>query len=447
MKKILLGLGTLASTVAPVAAVVACGNETSDKSPYELTMKADASVATQLNIVVKLKNYVSDSYIREIKSRIVEDIAAANKDALKYSTIHIEFQDAADATKKEGLLISTNPLTDANKNDLDAIHTFMDTSFDTLITSAKANNDLHKFFVEPTTAGAETTLPTFTAEEQDKIALNIGRILHMPAITTKGLFKFAVTRFDKNAAQMEMKLTRTSVAGVTDLVAINHESTGDALSMLEGEELIITIAFDMNNMRFNSISFTLQNSKDARKNGSYNTGGTTSEWKIILLTLIEKITPLKSSIIFDEANVENILPSISTSSAQSFFYWSNINVGGKQVFTSEGGKFTYQISMEKKTFDLKVDISVWGHKAIYGEDGHSIHNSGSLRTDKSTISFHFTGTFTLKDSSNPATYTFTKKEATIIEEGHNDQTVTLNETGSNEMTDHLMSRIFEYGVT
>ena len=284
-------------------------------------------------------------------------------------------------------------------------------------------------------------LPILTEAEQEKVSAGIAKALGMTN-TTKGLFKFAFTNYDAKTNQLEMTLTRTDVSGATVFSKLSKSGTN--LTMVSGESLEISFGVDpADNLKLTGPKFVLKDSKTTTKNGLYTSTLTGIDVKTMLLTFVEMFMPLKSSFTLTGGKVNDVLPLISNSSAQSFFYADAHNVGGKQSFGADAGKFTYQISMEKKTFDLKVDISTTGQRGVYGEDGNVIVNSGSITT-KSTISFHFTGTFTLQDGSNPATYTFTKKEATIIETGHDDKTVTLNGTGSSEMTGNLMKLIFDH---
>ena len=149
MKKILLGLGTLASTIAPVAAVVACGTGNPLNKHYTISMSPDVSTPTQANVIVKLKGYISNSIADEIKSIIAESITEKNKGTLTYTTMHIEIQDDTDSTHKQTIDITNVPL-DADHKDLTSTIAMMGSNFDTLITSAKTNPDLAKFFVQST---------------------------------------------------------------------------------------------------------------------------------------------------------------------------------------------------------------------------------------------------------------------------------------------------------
>ena len=290
---------------------------------------------------------------------------------------------------------------------------------------------------------SETGLPTFTDEEQEKISSRIVKALGM-LDTTKGLFKFAITKFDKATGQIGMTLTRTNVSGNALFGAILNNSSGTSLTMLEGEELNISLAIDVaNNMKITETTFILKNSKIESKNIEYSTSLTEQNIKTIFFSLTELLIPIKSSLTLTREKALKALPVYSNVSAQSFFGVPTVSseIGHTQDRPVNGAKFNYSLSMEKKTFDFTFELQNNPvYIALYGEDGNRISNEDT--TTVSTITFHFIGTFTLKTSSTPAHYTFTKREGTISQTGKQDQKVTLNETGSSEMTNNLMSIVF-----
>ena len=148
MKKTLLSLGTIVSTIAPVASVIACGDGDvpGHEAPYSITISADAGTTTQANVLVDLKGFVSDSYIKEIKSRIAESIVAANKDTLKYKTIKICIGDQLNIDASSTLLINSLPLTDANKNDLNAVFNIINLQFDNFMNQIKNSKNFGQYF-------------------------------------------------------------------------------------------------------------------------------------------------------------------------------------------------------------------------------------------------------------------------------------------------------------
>ena len=167
MKKFILGLGTVASAVAPVAAVVACGTGNPANKHYLISMSPDASTPDRANIVVKLTGYISNSIADEIHSIIAESIAEKNAGTLTYTTMHIEIQDVTAPSHKQTIDITASPL-DADHKDLTATLAMMGTSFDTLMTNARADSDLARFFVQSTpgtgtgsTGGSDGDRPVF----------------------------------------------------------------------------------------------------------------------------------------------------------------------------------------------------------------------------------------------------------------------------------------------
>ena len=294
MKKTLLGLGAIASTIAPITSVIACGYETPDKAPYELISRKDSSTETQLNFIVKLKGYISESYIKEIKSRIAETLNEANKDELKYTTISISFQDAKDELKREAKWIGDHELVEKG---LDAVLNFMGTKYDNLVTAAKANIYLYKFFVESITDGLGGTgtstsgtgsgstggsggnpTPTpqpittpqpnpipivhhLSASEKRKILL-IANAFDIKenggAITTKDLFGFPdmlIIRPDK----IQIKIKRTTVAATGEVTINNlHDASNSAVSIVSGDTLEFSLPFTKNNtVDFTKATFTI----------------------------------------------------------------------------------------------------------------------------------------------------------------------------------------------
>ena len=241
MKKTLLSIGTIVSTIAPVASVIACGDGDvpGHEAPYSISIHADEHTPTQANVEIKLKGFVSDSYIKEIKSRIAESIAAANKDALKYSTVYITIRSSTSPIipVECKLLINTSPLTEANKNDLDAIHNFIDTKFNDLINEVK-NNDFKNYLYKKYW---NLQLHAFDKLDQNEIKTNLLQYLRFNS-TNPDLIDLKFNFVSNN--YMNFSIKRTDVAATPELHSEElTESSTSYVTFLKGEEMNFNLNF------------------------------------------------------------------------------------------------------------------------------------------------------------------------------------------------------------
>ena len=214
MKKTLLSLGTLVSTIAPVASVIACGDGDvpGHEAPYSITIQADGTTTTQANIFVDPKGFISNSYIKEIKSRIAESIVAANKDTLKYSTFKLYIGDPTIKSFPFSVAaISAASLTETNKNDLDTIYNFIDSSIDSIITNVKSNEFYKQYFQKEIWENQHHQIEKANQDEIKKTLLKYLGFTSTDPKTIDVKYKIVSDKF------LDVYITRTNVVSSPEL--------------------------------------------------------------------------------------------------------------------------------------------------------------------------------------------------------------------------------------
>ena len=394
MKKTLLSIGTLSAIVAPVASVIACGDGDvpGHEAPYSISIQTDDHIPTQANVEIKLKGYVSDSYIKEIKSRIAESIVAANKDTLKYSTIKILVGSITIPIYIRSIdkLISTSPLTNANKNDLDAIHNFIDSAFDDLINSLKSSKEFLGYFKKENWENMHHQIDKL---DQDEVKLKLLKLFGFENITNPDVINFEYEVISDK--YINVAITRTNVDTSTELIQ-NIFSTANTgyEPFLEGEKMNISINFNSKNIYdnktldlINDIYVVLWKPNVPRisKYGSMGTGGAkgnrdapTQLYKIAKYLL--KANGYSDDIVFTDIysaskpTMADDLKTLGNSINKVFTYGDNGQTVG--INYDDGSipriKITrhFQFDFDKKTFGIKYDLIPYDEKQwIFGKNG------------------------------------------------------------------------------
>ena len=397
MKKTLLSLGTIVSAVAPVVSVIACGDGDvpGHEAPYEITISADSAKPTQANVEIKLKGYVSESYLKEIKSRIAESIAAANKDELKYSTAYIRIGSisAPLSIRQVEKLISTTPLTNANKNDLDAIHTFLDSSFDSLINEVKAYKVTKKYFEKDIWENIHHQIDKL---DKNEVKLRLLKLFGFENITNPDMIDFEYNLISDK--YIDITITRTNIAASPELIQHffgNPSTTFEPF--LEGEKMNLGIIFNSKN-KYNDKTFDINDDeymtiyKPGSSNSKYGpmgTGGPPGKrnskaqiYKIAKYLL--KANGYNDDIIYAHyttlasPDIGDDLKTLGNSASKVFGYGDNgqtaginyDNLGARRVYNRD---FQVQFNFDKKTFKLFYSSDSYDQKQwIFGTDGHLV---------------------------------------------------------------------------
>ena len=388
MKKTLLSLGTLSAIVAPVASVIACGDGDvpGHEAPYSITIQADKTTPTQANIFLDFKGFLSESYLKEIKSRIAESIVAANKDTLKYKTMKIYIGSKIvtffelNAYK---LLIDSSPLTDANKNNLDVVFNLIDTPFDNFMTQLKNIEHLNPFFKKEIWENQHHQINKL---DQDEVKTNLLRLFgynysNPDVIDFK--YKIISDRF------IDFTITRTNVASspelhtfaFTDGTTVYHDFVeGESINfkLLIPENFSISRVIgsgandpgDSNVFYFSKVSdqsviistsrFEKQIYKIAQfllKSNGYNNR---------LLEFNQRSFALPTTPYFEE------LKALGNSANKLFGYGDNGQTAGVNYDPGINyyRKNAFKIDFDKKTFNVRYKTKAFNEKQwVFGKDG------------------------------------------------------------------------------
>ena len=396
MKKTLLSLGTLVSTIAPVASVIACGDGDvpGHEAPYSITIQADAIKPTQANVEIKLKGFVSDSYLKEIKSKLVEIIAAANKGESKYSTIKIWVGNNTvpiNVFMTLTKLIDISSLTNENKSDLEAIHNLIDSNFDTLINEIKANKQLKQFFREGIWENQHHQIDKVNKDEIKRNILKyLGYKYSDPNVIN---FEYEVIS-DK---YIDFTITRTNVAVSPELTQNIFSVNTSYFDFLEGEKINVRLCIsDDGKVNFGQEDgkqdsyLALYNSKQSNKN-DYLMIATSAYSPINAYTQLYKITKyllkangyednlvIQHDLTEDYSKMIDHLKTLGNSANKVFAYGENGQIVGMKNKQNAwaGGANTVQefkVDYDKKTFNVKFICTTGDQKQwIFGKDGHSL---------------------------------------------------------------------------
>ena len=425
MKKTLLSLGTLVSTIAPIASVIACGDGDvpGHEAPYSITIQADKDTPTQANIFVDPKGFISDSYIKEIKSRIAESIVAANKDALKYKTMKIYFGDKTvivyPATGTT-LLINAS-LTDANKNDLDVIFNLIDTPFDNFMTQLK-NNLCYKSFFQKNIW--ENQHHAIDKVDKDEIKRNLLRLFGYDDSNPDTIdFRYKIIS-DKF---MDFTITRTNVVSNPELHSTGFV-TGDSYSYFDFKEgEILSMKFNIGNDFSISPStgeneFMYRTFKNPTNSIFENFGSgapqnfITQGYKIVKYLLSQNGYNNSNELIFKNksggAFDYNSLRTLSDSASKVFTYGNHGETFGID-YDNSAHTCMHKIMMDtdNKTFKIIFNTHPKNEKQwIFGTDGHLVIEPSHEWT------MTLEGTYELNDAGN-ATDTISALTKSIATDG------------------------------
>ena len=458
MKKTLLSLGTIVSTIAPVVSVIACGDGDvpGHEAPYIITIDADAVTPTQANVVIKLRGYVSDSYIKEIKSRIAEDIARLNKDALKYSTLTITLRNITNPFSADSFVKTiASQLTETNKNNLEEIHNFLDSDFDDLINRAKTYDDpinlniLKQYFKKDIWQNQHHQIDKVNKDE----------------IKTKILELFRYSKTDPDLIDFEYEwisdkyinftITRTDVVSTPEISSSMLSLNTSFQQFVPGEKINVNINFNSMTSESskdfiidNDVKVCAYNSKIPTKNnfvgihtarGSINPHGQVFKILKFLLKMNgydnDKVMIFKSK---NNASIEtHIVDELKTSAnskSKVFTYGDNGQLPGINSF--DGGaryrpRREFQIDFEKKTFKIKLSAKPHNEKQwIFGEDGHLVIEP----TKEWTMEFEGTYELNVAGDTVETITSLTKETAT-----DGTHTIHLLESSAKKMTKILIN--------
>ena len=451
MKKTLLSLGTIVSAVAPIASVIACGDGDvpGHETPYSISIQADEVTPTQANFDIKLKGYVSESYIKEIKSKIAESIAKFNKDLLKYSTIRIRVGNTAVPINVSNLekWIHTSPLTDANKNDLDAIHNFIDSAFDDLISSLKSNQEFSVYFKKENWENIHHQIDKL---DQDEVKLRILKLLGFENVTNPDVIDFEYEVISNK--YINFTVTRTNVVSSPELIQYVFSSKDTSYyPFLEGEKINLSFVLNFAN-EYPDNSFDPKNDstgywyKPGISNSKYGimslngaTGNRHSHTQLFKIAqYLLKANGYSDDIIFasipesTHSTIDDHVKVLGDSASKVFAYGDNGQTAGIN-FDSHGfpKHRQLQVNFEKKTFKIKYTPKAFDEKQwIFGTDGHIVVEPSHEWT------LEFEGTYDL-NSTNDAIETITSLTKAIASDGTH--TIHLLESSAKLIAKSLMN--------
>ena len=376
MKKTLLSLGTIVSAIAPVASVIACGDGDvpGHEAPYKITISADESIPTQANVLIRLKGFVSDSYIKEIKSRIAESIAAANKDELKYKTMEIFVESLSSPIDSQAVSeeIKTSPLTSANKNDLEAIYNLINSHFDNLVNRAK-NHELLKHFFEKKVW--ENNSHAIDKADQDEIKKKLLKLFGFRSTNPNWIdFKYGII----SNKYIDFTITRTNVPASPELYQQNFSRNTQYFPLLEGESINISMNIPEDGILDirNDLISTVFNSKTINKNGELGVNSNTVKVEVMIyrmFKLLLKKNEISNNIklkygtigeskylLFDEITSGN-------SATKLFGHGDN---GRKNWLLYNTSENIIEVDLDKKAFKINVNIENKNEKQwVFGKNG------------------------------------------------------------------------------
>ena len=452
MKKALLSIGTIVSTIVPVASVIACGDGDvpGHEAPYSIVIQADERTSTQANVVIKLKGFISESYIKELKSKIAESIAAANKDTLKFSTIHIWVGSISSPLPIKSLekIINATPLTNANKNDLDAIHTFLDSSFDSLINALKAHRELNQYFKKDAWENQHHQIDKL---DKNEVKLRLLKLFGFENVTNPDVIDFEYEVISDKF--MDFTITRTNVSNSPELIS-HAFATQDTVyaPFLEGEKINTCINFnsinkyDDNSLDINNDITTIwyKPETSSTKYGtiSGSTGNRNREVQFYKLAkYLLKANGCNDDIKFsgdylaDKPDVDNNLKTLGNSASKIFAYGNNGQIAGINYEDDDRTPHyfatkQFQFDFDKKTFKLQYISTAYDQKQwIFGKNGDHLIIDPS---HKWTLEFE--GTYDIDDTDIKADSTLITK-ATATDGTH---TIHLLESSSKLIANTIM---------
>ena len=388
MKKTLLSLGTLSAIVAPVVSVIACGDGDvpGHEAPYSILIQADATTPTQANVFVDLKGFVSDSYIREIKSRIAESIAAANKDTLKYTTTKIWMGPPAWQvyTKWSWLINSSSLLTNTNKNNLEAIFNIIDTPLDDFFNRLKSSKDYSHFFKEDAWKNIHNQIDKV---DKDEIKKTLLKYLGF-ASTNPNLIDFKYKMISDKL--IDFTITRTNVVASPELdIRIFVDASTSNGTFIKGDVIHVVGILD-NNLVFPNEKFDIAYiTKSTYDNGSNSeTRSTTITYPVsspqnihVQLYKVVKYL-LKANGYNNELELKidenfgysmgnsspfNQLKRLGNSASKIF---AKGTTGASSGISSDVLQCNFSVDFDKKTFKMKFTSKDFTSKQwIFGKDG------------------------------------------------------------------------------
>ena len=413
MKKTLLSLGTIVSTIAPVASVIACGDGDvpGHEAPYSITIQADKTITTQANIFVDPKGFLSDSYIKEIKSRIAESIVAANKDSLKYSTMKIYIGDnpIKDYIYAESVSIITTPLTETNKNDLNVVFNLIDTPFDNFMNQLKSKNWYSQFFQKDIWENQHHQIDKVDKNELKRNLLKLFGYDDSNPDVIDFTYKIISDKY------IDFTITRTNVVANPELHSTGFVRTStDYFDFKEGEVLYmklnlhddfsITPDEEKNDFVYISPKEPSESHRQTFHNGSpqhFMTQG----YKIAKYLLKQNgyDDELKYAITSQSDKPYSInsgLVTLGDSASKVFAYGDNGQTFGINFNDLPGEKrneYTFLVDFDKKTFKINYANTAYDEKQwVFGTDGHLVIEPSHK------WSMVFEGTYELNDAGNAA---------------------------------------------
>ena len=441
MKKTLLSLGTIVSTIAPVASVIACGDGDvpGHEAPYSISIQADETTPTQANVFIDFKGYVTDSYLKEIKSKIAESIVAANKDSLKYKTMKIHIGDKTVSTYVTigtVLSINTTPLTDTNKNDLDVVFNLIDAPFDNFMTQIKAKKYFSQFFQKEIWENQHHQIDKV---DKDEIKRNLLKYLGYDNSNPDVIdFKYKIIS-DKF---IDFTVTRTNVVANPELhsTSITDSSTG-YFDLIEGDLLNMKI-FINDDLSINTGSEFIYASPKHPSNSSLGNNIShgnpqnfdIQKYKIVKYLLKQNGYDDKITLKYQTGECEiytSQLDTLATSASKVFAYGEDGRIAGVNYSsTTKTSNIAILMDFDKKTFKINYSNSPHDQKQwIFGTDGHLVIEPSH------EWSMAFEGTYELSDAGDEAD-TITSTIATASD-GTN--TIHIQKSSANLMAKNLIN--------
>ena len=411
MKKTLLSLGTLVSTIAPVASVIACGDGDvpGHEAPYSISIQADASTPTQANVFVNLKGFVTDSYIKEIKSRIAESIVAANKDLLKYSTMKIYIGDKTSLEYSDHgtvLSIITSPLINTNKNNLDVIFNLIDKPFDDFIQQLKSKEFFKEFFQKEIWGNEHHQIEKL---DQNEVKRNLLEYLGYDSSNPNTIdvkYNSISNKF------IDLTVIRTNVTSNPELHSTTFaDQTTDFFDFLEGDTFNIKMIINDGIIAMDEKIQVIYRSKTTPSNSIICTMGPgkpqrarTQMYKIAQYLVnangYKDELSFTNDLSFDSSSDFHELSTLGDSASRIFEYGSRTkatSVGMNYDRGSSRQQREYAVNFNKKTFKIKIKGKPYSqYQWFFGTDGNLIVGPGP----REGWTLEFEGTYELNDAGN-----------------------------------------------
>ena len=157
MKKFILGLGSVAAAVAPVASVVACG-DTKDSGFTVAGLTGVTGNPTQALAVVKMFKKLSLTDQQLLVADIAQKLVDANSATSgTYDSVKIELQNAANAAIKVSGSSTAGLITSAIEKDLVQVMAQVTVALQAVMTAASSEPTLTGCFDTPSTGGSGST--------------------------------------------------------------------------------------------------------------------------------------------------------------------------------------------------------------------------------------------------------------------------------------------------